>query len=103
MSGNYLVTYDLRDMKPSPYEAVREALISNGFYKWMNPSPGKWPHLPNTCNRGIYETIDAADEAFKKSITAAATKIGARIDVEKYVIVRYDDSVIVSNENSDDL
>ncbi|MBK3404211.1 hypothetical protein H0176_22400 [Methylorubrum populi] len=93
---SYVITYDLEDGDPSPYEPFIEEAEKQGLlYVWHGKS--LLLRLPNTTLWGRFDRIEDARSAFDRAIKKASRRVDYVINVKKRSTVKVGDLSVKSD------
>jgi hypothetical protein len=94
---NFLATYDLKETKPDPHSAFLQHAQTNGWNYWILSSDNFWHRLPNTTLVGDFPSMGAAHTALEATRLATERQLGIPVIMEKWIVVRYDENLFVSD------
>ncbi len=81
---DFLITYDLQDQKPDPHKPFLTAAQKQGLlYVWKGATYVN--RLPDSTVWGEFDTIEDANSAFQKALTAVGNDLGNKVNLEKRV------------------
>jgi hypothetical protein len=87
---DYLITYDLQSGSPDPHKPFLTAACSEGLlYVWQGVTYVN--RLPNTTVWGVFQSADAADQAFTRAVARAGVAISRVVVVEKRATTQISD------------
>lgn len=96
---SFVITYDVEDDDPSPYDELLDQAEANGWSRWVfGAKTKKYFRLPNTTLIGEFADKLAAEDAFLKAVKSTGKELGIKVVVSKYFLAAYSTARFVSDE-----
>jgi hypothetical protein len=95
--ATFLVSYDLQSTTPDPHTTMLSLASVYGWAFEMPCTDGITRRLPNTTLWGTFADMAAAERGFQSLVQGTAVALGRTVNAEKWVIVSYTDSRVLSD------